>query len=165
MSIATIDQPRPLVADGLAADAPVLGTPSHQGHRSQQVLCDGAPTSCRRSVVSAPHCPRRRVRRRDGPVVQQVDVHERHRLPRSPTARHLRATAEVIGLLHDALLNLRNQKIGFIFQGFNLLPRMDALDNVMLPMVYAGVLCWRAARPSDGSARRRQHGRPRRPPP
>jgi putative ABC transport system ATP-binding protein len=37
------------------------------------------------------------------------------------------------------LADLRNQKIGFIFQGFNLLARMDALDNVMLPMVYAGV--------------------------
>ena len=37
------------------------------------------------------------------------------------------------------LAALRNQKIGFIFQGFHLLPRMDALDNVMLPMVYAGV--------------------------
>jgi putative ABC transport system ATP-binding protein len=46
---------------------------------------------------------------------------------------------EVTHLAPTQLANLRNQKIGFIFQGFNLLPRMDALDNVMLPMVYAGV--------------------------
>jgi putative ABC transport system ATP-binding protein len=46
---------------------------------------------------------------------------------------------EVTHLSPTQLANLRNQKIGFIFQGFNLLPRMDALDNVMLPMVYAGV--------------------------
>jgi putative ABC transport system ATP-binding protein len=46
---------------------------------------------------------------------------------------------EVTHLSPTDLANLRNQKIGFIFQGFNLLPRMDALDNVMLPMVYAGV--------------------------
>ncbi len=46
---------------------------------------------------------------------------------------------EVTQLSPTQLADLRNQKIGFIFQGFNLLPRMDALDNVMLPMVYAGV--------------------------
>jgi putative ABC transport system ATP-binding protein len=46
---------------------------------------------------------------------------------------------EVTRLSPSQLADLRNQKIGFIFQGFNLLPRMDAFDNVMLPMVYAGV--------------------------
>lgn len=46
---------------------------------------------------------------------------------------------EVTHLSPTQLADLRNQKLGFIFQGFNLLPRMDALDNVMLPMMYAGV--------------------------
>jgi putative ABC transport system ATP-binding protein len=46
---------------------------------------------------------------------------------------------DVTGLDRDTLSDLRNVKLGFIFQGFNLLQRMDALGNVVLPMVYAGV--------------------------
>lgn len=46
---------------------------------------------------------------------------------------------EVANLNDDQLAIVRNQKIGFVFQNFNLLPRMSALQNVALPMVYGGV--------------------------
>ncbi|GMB01482.1 ABC transporter ATP-binding protein [Pelosinus sp. IPA-1] len=46
---------------------------------------------------------------------------------------------EVATLNDDQLAITRNKKIGFVFQSFNLLPRMSTLENVALPMVYAGV--------------------------
>ncbi|HMM19111.1 MAG TPA: ABC transporter ATP-binding protein [Selenomonadales bacterium] len=46
---------------------------------------------------------------------------------------------EVATLSDDELAVTRNKKIGFVFQSFNLLPRMSALQNVALPLVYAGV--------------------------
>jgi len=46
---------------------------------------------------------------------------------------------DVSSLTDDQLADIRNTEIGFVFQTFNLLPRTTALDNVALPMIYAGM--------------------------
>jgi putative ABC transport system ATP-binding protein len=57
-----------------------------------------------------------------------------------PTAGSYRLDGTgVAQLTSDALADLRNRKIGFVFQEFNLLQRLDALGNVELPMIYAGL--------------------------
>ncbi|MCA9635199.1 MAG: ABC transporter ATP-binding protein [Myxococcales bacterium] len=57
-----------------------------------------------------------------------------------PTSGHFYIEGVAVEALHaDVLAALRNRRIGFIFQGFNLLRRTSALDNVELPLIYAGV--------------------------
>ena len=60
-------------------------------------------------------------------------------LDRPSSGEYLLDGASVKDLVKDQLAAIRNRKIGFVFQGFNLLSRMDALSNVMLPMIYSGV--------------------------
>jgi len=58
----------------------------------------------------------------------------------SPTSGiYLLIGQDVSGMTDDELANVRNVEIGFVFQSFNLLPRTSALENVALPLVYAGV--------------------------
>ena len=49
---------------------------------------------------------------------------------------------DVTSLSDKQLARIRNQEIGFIFQGYNLLQELDALDNVILPLIYRGTPIW-----------------------
>lgn len=60
-------------------------------------------------------------------------------LDRPTTGSYVLDGEEVAKLSDDALAITRNGKIGFVFQNFNLLSRISALENVALPLVYAGV--------------------------
>ncbi len=58
----------------------------------------------------------------------------------SPTAgTYILNGQDVSGMADNALAEVRNQEIGFVFQQFNLLQRQTALENVTLPLIYAGV--------------------------
>lgn len=60
-------------------------------------------------------------------------------LDRSTGGEYFLENINISGLKDDELAVIRNKKIGFVFQSFNLLPKLTALENVELPMVYAGV--------------------------
>jgi putative ABC transport system ATP-binding protein len=59
-------------------------------------------------------------------------------LDRPDAGRYFLAGEDVSQFSKNALAEVRNKRIGFIFQNFNLLPRMSALENVELPLHYAG---------------------------
>ncbi|WP_342089140.1 ABC transporter ATP-binding protein [Dyadobacter sp. OTU695] len=55
------------------------------------------------------------------------------------TGRYILNNKDVSDMSENELAEIRNKEIGFVFQTFNLLPRMSSLDNVALPLIYAGL--------------------------
>ncbi len=79
----------------------------------------------------------------------------------TPTSGTYRLAGEMVaGLTRDALADVRNRRVGFVFQAFNLLPQISALENVEMPLLFGGVS------PKERRARATElldEGRPRRP--
>ena len=60
-------------------------------------------------------------------------------LDSSSTGSYILADRDVTGLSPKQLAEIRNREIGFIFQSFNLLPRLSVLDNAIQPLIYQGI--------------------------
>ncbi|GAA0728555.1 ABC transporter ATP-binding protein [Clostridium malenominatum] len=60
-------------------------------------------------------------------------------LDRPDSGSYILNNKDVSNLSDDELAYIRNKEVGFVFQSFNLLPRMNVLENVELPMIYSGV--------------------------
>lgn len=70
-------------------------------------------------------------------------------LDRATSGLYVLDGEDVSGLNRDQLASVRNRKIGFVFQSYNLLPRLSARKNVMLPMMYNGFQNWSEEQRSD----------------
>ncbi len=60
-------------------------------------------------------------------------------LDRPTSGQYLLENKNINEFTEDELAALRNNKIGFVFQTFNLIPRMNAIDNVAMPLIYSGI--------------------------